>query len=242
LSALVLGTFTTFYVFSRLAMTDVPLVFFMMGSTYFFVLSEKSEKTSRYAVLSGVFFGLALMTKQIEALLIPLILISYLIATKVNVRFFFTKRFTLFWGVGLLVFSPWLIYMNMSFGLKFWQWYFVYTDVTRTVSPIEGHAAGFAYYFSYLVNKENLLWVILLPFATGLCAFNTFIKRLKEDTLILLWMAIVLLVFSFAQTKLYWYILPAIPAFAIAISSLLYQLSQKAKNFQLHKKILRSVR
>ncbi len=240
LSALVLGTFTTFYVFSRLAMTDIPLVFFMLGSIYFFVLSEKSENANRYAIFSGLFFGLALMTKQVEALLIPLILISYLVATKVNLRFFFTKRFTLFWTVGLLVFSPWLIYMNMSFGLKFWQWYFIYTDVTRTVSPVEGHSAGVFYYFSYLVNRENLLWVILLPFATGLCVFNAFIKRLKEDTLILLWMAIVLSVFTFAQTKLYWYILPVTPAFAIAISSLLYQLSKKAKKFQLNRKIQRS--
>ena len=221
-------------------MTDIPLVFFILGSIYFFILSEKSEKTNRYAILSGVFFGLALMTKQIEALLIPLILISYLIVTKISLRFFFTKRFTLFWGIGLLVFSPWLIYMNISFGLKFWQWYFVYTDVTRTVSPIEGHASSYLYYFNYLASKENLLWVILLPFAAGLCAYNSVIKRLKEETLILLWMVIVLLVFTFAQTKLYWYILPVTPAFAIAISNLLYQLAQKAKNFQLHKKIPRS--
>jgi 4-amino-4-deoxy-L-arabinose transferase-like glycosyltransferase len=53
------------------------------------------------------------------------------------------------------------------------------------------------------------------------------VKRLKEDTLIFLWMAIVLLVFTFAQTKIYWYILPAFPAFAIAIASLLYQLAEK---------------
>ena len=239
LSALVLGTFTTFYVFARLAMTDVPLVFFILGSIYFLLLSEKTENTNRYAALSGLFFGLALMTKQIEALLIPLIVFSYLVATKRSIRFLFTKRFTLFWGVGLLVFSPWIIYMNIHFGSEFWQWYFVYDDVTRTVSPVEGHVGGYLYYFSYLVNNENLLWVILLPFAVGLCAFNSVIKRLKEDTLILLWMSIVLVVFTFAQTKLYWYILPAFPAFAIAISSFLYQLSKKIQ--QLLKKIQLSV-
>ena len=227
MSALVLGTFTTFYVFARLAMTDIPLVFFILGSLYFFVLSEKTEKPYRYAALSGLFFGLALMTKQIEALLIPLIIFTYLIATHRSIRFLLTKHFTLFWGVGILVFSPWLIYMDVNFGLKFWQWFFLYADVTRTVSPIEGHAGGYLYYFSYLANNENLLWVILLPFAAALCAFNAVFKRLKEDTLILLWMVIVLAVFTFAQTKLYWYILPAFPAFAIAISSLLYQLSKK---------------
>jgi 4-amino-4-deoxy-L-arabinose transferase-like glycosyltransferase len=175
------------------------------------------------------------MTKQMVALLIPLIVFTYLIATRGSVRFLFTKRFTLFWGVGLLVFSPWLIYMYIHFGSQFWQGYFMYSAVTRTVSPLEGHVGGYLYYFSYLANKENLLWVILLPFAAALCVFNSVIKRLKEDTLILLWMAIVLLVFTFAQTKIYYYILPAFPAFAIAISSFLYQLSKKIQ--QLSKKI-----
>jgi len=221
-------------------MTDVPLVFFVLGSIYFFVLSEKSEKTTRYAALSGLFFGLALMTKQIEALLILLIIFAYLIATRKSIRFLFTKHFTLFWGIGLLVFSPWLIYMNARFGSQFWYWYFVYDDITRTVGTVESHVGSYLYYFSYLANNENLLWVILLPFSAGLCAFNAVIKRLKGDTMILLWMTIVLLVFTLAQTKLFWYILPAFPAFAIAISSFLYQLSKKI--FQLSKKIKLSAR
>ena len=227
LSALVLGTFTTFYVFARHAMTDVPLVFFILGSIYFLLLSENKEKTNRYAALSGLFLGLALMTKLIAALLIPLVIVIYLILTKRSIRFLFTKRFTLFWGVGLLIFSPWLIYMVICFGSEFFQWFFVYSGVMRTVSPLEGHVGGYLYYFSYLVNSENLFWIILLPFAAGLCAFNSVIKRLKSDTLILVWMIIVLAVFTFVQTKLEWYILPAYPAFAIAISSLLYQTLKK---------------
>jgi outer membrane protein assembly factor BamB len=227
LAALVLGTFTTFYVFARHAMTDVPFVFFILASIYFLILSEKTEKANRHAALSGLFFGLALMTKQIQALLIPLIIFAYLVLTKRSLRFLFTKPFKLFLGVGLLVFSPWLIYMTLRFGSTFWQLYFLYSGVTRTVSPIESHIGGYLYYFNYLINSENLLWVILLPFGAGLCAFNSFIKRSKEDTLILAWMSIVLVIFTFAQTKLYWYILPAFPAFAISISSFIYQLSKK---------------
>jgi len=227
LSAIVLGTFTTFYVFARHAMTDVPFVFFILASIYFLLLSEKREDANRYAALGGLFFGLAFMTKQIVALLIPLIVFSYFTAMGRGIRFLFTKRFILFLGVGLLVFSPWVIYMSIRFGHEFWQWFFVYDAIVRTASPLEGHVGDYLYYFSYLVNNENLFWVILLPFAAGLCAFNSIIKRLKEDFLILAWMSIVLVVFTFAQTKLEWYILPAFPAFAIAISSFLYQLSKK---------------
>ncbi|HLN89400.1 MAG TPA: glycosyltransferase family 39 protein, partial [Candidatus Binatia bacterium] len=227
LSSLVLGTFITYNIFARYAMTDVPLVFFLLASIYYFVLSERNENKKRYAALSGIFFGLALMTKQTAALLIPLIIVIYLILTEKSVRFLLTKRFALFLGLGILIFSPWIILMSVQFGSAFWQGYFGYGVFSRTVSPLEGHTEGYLFYFSYLATRENLLWVILLPFSVGLCAFNSIVKRLKGDTLILLWITIVLGVFTFAQTKIYWYILPAFPAFAIAISSFLYQISKK---------------
>ncbi|TFH25759.1 phospholipid carrier-dependent glycosyltransferase [Candidatus Bathyarchaeota archaeon] len=223
LSAFVLGTFTTFYVFARRAMTDVPFVFFIIASFYFLVLSEKTQKSNRYIALSGLFFGLALMTKQVGALLIPLIVIAYLTITSRSIRFMFTKRFALFWGVGLLIISPWLIYMATSFSSEFWQSYVIYSGFNRTFSPLEGHQGGYLFYFSYLANNEKL-WAILLPFAVGLCAFKAVVKKAKADTILILWIAIVFIVFTLAQTKLSWYILPAFPAFAISISSLLYQL------------------
>jgi len=236
LSALVLGSFATFYAFARLAMTDIALVFFILGSIYFFVLSEKTQHTNRYAALSGLFFGLALMTKQIEALLVLLILFAYILATRKSFKFLFTKHFTLFWGVGLLVFSPWLIYMDVRFGSQFWQWYFVYNGVSRSVGSLENHVGSYLFYFNYLAHNESPLLVVLLPFAALLCLVNAVWKRIKEDTLIFLWMAIVLLVFTVAQTKLEWYIIPVLPAFAIAISSLLYKLGKEA--YQLVKKTL----
>jgi 4-amino-4-deoxy-L-arabinose transferase-like glycosyltransferase len=227
MSAIVLGTFVTYWVFARYAMTDIPLTCFILASIYFFVLSEEKQDALRYAALSGLFFGLALMTKQIAALLIPLIIFAYLVATRKSLRFLLTKHFTLFWAVGLLLFSPWLIYMASRFGSQFWQSYFIYADLTRSASSVEGHLAGYLFYFKYLVYRENWLWVVLLPFAAGLCAFNAFAKHVRQDMLVFLWMVIVMLVFTLAQTKIYWYIMPVFPAFALAIASLIYQLAKK---------------
>ena len=139
-SAIVLGTFTTFYTFATHAMTDAPFVFFITGKHLLFYCKREKQKTQRIQLLSGFFFGFALMTKQLEALVIPLILFTYLLATKRSIRFLFTKQFTLFWGVALLIFAPWLIYMGITFGSQFWHYYFFYSAVTRTISPIEGHA------------------------------------------------------------------------------------------------------
>lgn len=227
LSAIILGSFTTFFAFATHAMLDVPLVFFMLSSIYFLVLSEKPERTNLYSALSGLFFGLALMTKQIAALLIPLIVIVYFVIINRSVRSLFTKRFGLFLGVGFLVVAPWLIYMNMMFGGQFWQCYFVYSDLTRALNSIEGHGHSFLYYFNYLATRENLIWVILLPFSVAFCALNLLFKRSRNDALILIWISIVLAVFTFAQTKIYYYILPAYPAFAIAIGSFVFELYKR---------------
>jgi outer membrane protein assembly factor BamB len=227
ISALVLGTFVTFYSFARHAMTDMPLVFFSLASIYFLLLSEKNKNSNRYVALSGLFFGFAFMTKQVQALLIPVIVFAYLATTQRSLKFLFTKRFTLFWGVALLVFAPWLIYMNNSFGTEFWHWFLVHSAINRSVVPLEGHIGSYLFYFRYLINNENLLWIIILPFAAGLCVYNAIIKHIKQDILLLEWIVIVFAILTFVQTKLYWYILPALPAFAIAIGNLLYLFFKK---------------
>src|SRR4030042_1500970 len=116
LSALVVGTFTPFYVFARHAMLDVSFVFFILASLYFLLLSEKTESANRYVALGGMFFGLAFMTKQVAAFLIPLIVFAYFTATGRGIKFLFTKRFALFWQVGVLIVAPWMIYMTLRFG------------------------------------------------------------------------------------------------------------------------------
>jgi 4-amino-4-deoxy-L-arabinose transferase-like glycosyltransferase len=224
-SAMILGTFTTFSLFARHAMTDVVFLFFILASIYFFVVSEQTQKINRYVVLSGLFFGLALLTKQVEALLIPLIVFAYLVVTRKSVRFLFTKHLRLS-GESVFCFCPVGCYMFLIFGSNFWNWFVVYCGLTRTISPIEGHSGSYLFYFNYLINNERL-WAIMLPFAAGLCVFKLVFKRSKADTLLIAWMGIALLVFTVAQTKLSWYILPALPAFALAISNLLYQLANK---------------
>jgi 4-amino-4-deoxy-L-arabinose transferase-like glycosyltransferase len=229
LSVLILGTFSTFYLFSTRAMTDVPLVCLILGSFYYFLLSKEKNASRWYAPLSGVLFGLAFLTKQTGALLIPAILVLYLVFSHRSFTPLFTKRFGLFFAAALLVVAPWLIYMTASYGFYFWDSYFLYSTFTRLTSPIEGHMHGYLYYFEYFASSEMLLWVVLLPFAVGLSVYFGF-KRSKPDILLITWIAVVLAVFTLAQTKIFYYILPAYPAFALAIASMLYRIGHLTKN------------
>ncbi len=218
LSVLVLGTFWTFFQFASRAMTDGPLIFFMIASIYFGLQAEENRSV-RLGALSGVFFGLALVTKQFEALLIPLILGVYLIAANRNIRFLFTKRFTAFLAVAAALFLPWVTYMAFRFS-EFMTWFLNYNNVSRFTTPIEGHDGGVLFYAQYLFTTE--VWAYLLPFAAALCLYNVAVKRSKSNLLVFVWVLVVLGVFTVAQTKLYWYVLPAMPAFAFAIANLLF--------------------
>jgi 4-amino-4-deoxy-L-arabinose transferase-like glycosyltransferase len=200
----------------------------MLASVFFLILSEEPEKGTRFALLGGLFFGLAIMTKQTTALLIPLIAGFYVVLSRRSLRALLSKRFALFLGVGILVIIPWLVYMVLQFGERFWFVYFTYNSVLRTLSPLEGHVGSYFFYFNYLVTSENLLWMIVLPFAVAFSMFNSVYKRRKGDILLVVWILVVLGVFTIAQTKLYWYILPAFPAFAIVTASFLYFLFEKA--------------
>ena len=177
--------------------------------------SEKSKKANWYAVLSGAFFGLALMTKQLQAFLLPLIVIVYFLVSKRSSRFLFTKRFALFIGVGFLIFVPWVIYMFSLFGILFGDYYFLYSWFVRAASAIEGHTGGPLFYLNYMITSENPIWVAALPFGIGLSVYFAVAKRSKSDLLLVVWLVVVLGLFSFAQTKLFWYILPVFPAFGI---------------------------
>ncbi|MGE5556372.1 MAG: PQQ-binding-like beta-propeller repeat protein [Methanocella sp.] len=230
LSVVVLATCVMFVTFATRYMTDVPLLFFMLASLYFLLLSKKSAPQAKnvlaYAGLGGVFFGLALMTKQTEALLIPAIAGLYLVLTAKSFKPLFTRRFLLFLTMALVVVAPYLIVMHVNFGSEFWGYYFTYSTFERVVNPIEGHQGDILFYFNYLATNENPLWMALLPFGLGLSAYWA-LKRSKSDALIVTWVAVVFAVFTVAQTKMPYYILPVYPAFAFAIGSLLYWMSRK---------------
>lgn len=230
LSVIVLSTFFSFYAFATHAMLDVPLIFFMLTSIFLFLLSEGSEKGKAFIILSGLAFGLALMTKQTNALLIPLILGFFVVLSRRSIRSLFSRRFAIFLGVGAFVVSPWLVYMVLQYGQSFLHVFLVYNNVARAVVPLEGHVGDVFFYFNFLVTRENPVWVALLPFAFAFSAFHAAGKRSKADMLLVVWIVLVLGLFTVAQTKLFWYILPAFPAFALVTASFLFSLFKRLRS------------
>ena len=140
-----------------------PVDLLHFGKHLLLCFKRRKRKLFRYAVLGGLFFGLALMTKQIAALLIPLIIFAYLACDQESLRFLFTKSFHAFlgrWGSAFFALAD-------LHGGPFRESVLAVVLHLRRRHPVswllEGHFAGYLFYFNYLLHNENWLWLALCP-------------------------------------------------------------------------------
>lgn len=218
ITTLSLTTTVSFILYSRMAMTDVLCTFFITLSLYAFYFSTESKKGKMYfwLVLSGIFSGLAVMTKGVVGL-IPLVIIGLfslylLFSNKSGLAILRNAFITIV--VSILVFLPWHLKMFQLFGDVFINNYLGYHVFERATEAIEDKGQPI-YWYLIVIKVSMRLWFISLLGAFPFVLYNIF-KR--GDTLassskkilifITLWSLTILAFFSLAQSKLVWYIIP----------------------------------
>ena len=217
ISAFVLITTTQFLYYARLGMLDVSIGFFITLSLYFYLLSWQKSKPV-YWILSGISFGMALMTKNIIGLLSPSIIFSfelYLLISK-NKKFNLgvLANYTFYVMSGLLVFMPWHIYIFQKFGSDFVQNYFGYHVLKRATFGIEDKGLPFFWYLTVL-KVSMRIWFIALLGALPYGFYKVFKEKSKSYMLLLIWAIIIFGLFSVSKSKLVWYIIPIYPVAAL---------------------------
>jgi len=127
--------------------------------------------------------------------------------------------FRAWFTVGLLtiiLILPWHIYQSVRFGNDFWQVYFIEHIVRRANQPIEYHFGGKLYYIKFLISEFSY-WLILPILGGFFWLFNQAKEKKVDDNFIFfsVWGGLVLGLFTFSKTKLFWYILPLYPVLAV---------------------------
>jgi 4-amino-4-deoxy-L-arabinose transferase-like glycosyltransferase len=210
LSMLVLASTQFFLKNATHAMTDVPFTFFFTLSVYFYL---KGRKNPRYLALAGLPLAAAVLTRSMVGFLALGIMLLHLV---------FTREYKLF-------LSPWLLF-GVVIALVFpCSWYF---------SQYRLHGAQFLLsHFQFVsgllhanyasparLPVSNYLLALLkyywpwLPFLVGGLIWQTraAIKEQERSAMLLLiWILVVIVPFSFAQTKMPRYMMPVLPAFSI---------------------------
>ncbi len=111
-SAVLLNSILIFSLGAVIATPDTPMIFFWVLSLYFFVRLILTQK-SKWWYLLGISTGLALLSKY-TAVFIIVSVFCYLILSKPNRRWFFTKEPYLASILALIVFSPVIIWNSQN--------------------------------------------------------------------------------------------------------------------------------
>lgn len=165
--------------------------------------------------LSCLFFSFAFLTKSWHAGCIGIFILTYLIISK---RIF---RFTVVnWMLCIVsAFGPillWVVARIVKDGTVFFKGMLEYDLLKRSSVALEGHAGGRDYYIEYLWNSKSFLILALLAaFAVPLL-----LDKEKKDIISVLGLSILipLAIFSFASTKLDWYVLCIFPPLILLAS------------------------
>jgi hypothetical protein len=241
-AALILLSTTHYLYYSRNGMLDISVTFFMLASLYFFykgihssrTLEEKLRSGKQHLtsleksiykyfnkiklqtilyILSGVFIGLAVMTKAVIGLLpfgaIVLYSLYVKFIKKENVNLL---RLVLIIISSLIVFMPWHLYSYLKHGQEFLDSYLIKHILGRGLSGL-GHEKPF-WWFLEVIKVSFRIWIF--PLMGGLILLPFIDKRKRKELVFLLINALMLLVFfSISKDKLQWYIIPIYPFIAL---------------------------
>lgn len=220
-AALVAATSMGMIVFSRGASFDIVVTMPITWAISFFIAWQlrPSERRSQL-LLAGfyIFMAVALLAKGLIGIVIPLGTVGafYLVRWKFPPR---SLLLSLIWGLPLAagVAAIWYGPVIARHGWLFIDEFFIQHHLARYVSNKYRHPQPFYFYFLILFPL-TLPWIPFL--VDGLLKVKHWFRaRAQEDNaarlLVLMWLLVPLIFFSFSGSKLPGYILPVVPAAAL---------------------------
>ena len=190
---------------------------------YFSILSVRRERALKWVVLTGLFTGLAFLSKWFPAFLVfPVWFVGYILSDKFNWKKLFAYGLVLLFSTSIVI-LPWILNVN-SYGD---------TILERVLlafgNSIQGHARPIYYYFHEILITFGELVYIPIIFGVYWAIKG---QRKQSLWLILAWIFIPLIIFTLGATKRYTYILISAPAFFIIIAYLFFYLQENYKHIR----------
>lgn len=180
-------------------------------AAYLAILSLRRKEVLKWTVLTGLITGVAFLTKWFPAFLVfPIWFTGFILSDE------FTLKKLFFYGSTLVLVScvfifPWILILN-SYGDNILERVLFAFGTT-----VQGHQQPFWYYF----NKAMVLFGELVFIPIFFAVYKAIKGTKKQELMILLvWILIPLILFSFGATKRYTYILISAPAYFIIIAYL----------------------
>lgn len=217
MSMAILGYFNLFLSRARSLNTDGMLLAAITWVSYL-------TYTSASPYIVGIVAGLAVMAKGISGLLTLIIALPFLYKKS---RSYILSTFSFL----LLTILPWHLYAYIKHGSEFVTPYLMEQVIVRATVPIEFHLESRWFYLEHLYSDLGLGVVLVATLGISLIIFNWTKNKKYTDALQLIWwIALPLVIFTLAKTRLPWYILPVYPAVALLVGYALTKISDSSRN------------
>ncbi len=197
-------------------------------------VAARSIAQKRQWVVTGVLAGIGFLAKGPVAWLPALLIVAAVWIVRKD-RAELVRRMAPV-KAGLLAFvllMPWICLLLAQHGFGFFYEFFVVNNFNRYASSMGNTQSGSGFYYMAVLLVGFFPWVFMLPKAIRL-TLKGGIRRVRRalqgddagralPVVAIVWALGYIVLFSFSQTKLAHYIVPAYPALAILVAAVLVQ-------------------
>jgi len=238
------GTFAAlmplgFYFFlargGRECSTDGPLLF--LTTLAMFALA-RARKQRRWLAVVAIGCGLAILSKG-AAGVIPIMVATVAILALPGFAALGWSGLCVVLAGTVIVAAPWFAYQALSNPTMFFSSFLGHETVQRAFSHLEGNTRASNYTLVTLYSEVQYLWPLLLPLAALFLSSRNGLRRTLSALdpsvhLWILWFAIAFGAACAVQTKLPWYIVPALIPVAMLGGTLLGEAFQQEGPLRRH--------
>lgn len=223
-SAVVLATSILYYALSRIILLDLVLTVFMTSGLLSFFAGIKEDRglaRRKWLALSAISLALAVLTKGLVGLLIPLGIMAVWITLFNKWRLlrplYLPTNLLLFLALAL----PWHILVSLK-NPDFLDFYFIHEQFERYFTTIHRRHQPF-WFFIPITIFGFLPWTLFLPRALKDTIPKTFRdwKIYDFESFLIVWILFIFIFFSCSNSILIPYILPIFPPMALIVGRFL---------------------
>jgi 4-amino-4-deoxy-L-arabinose transferase-like glycosyltransferase len=214
LAAVGLAAGPRLFMFSRRILVDMAVTGLMTLTLLFFALSEQYPGRRRlFLVLMYLSVGLGVLAKGPVAAAFPFLVFLAYFAVNRELHRLREMMIPVGTAIALAVAAPWYVLLYLQHGWTYISEFFIGENFGRYMETVGVQSRGPLFYLP-IVFSDALPWSLCLPAV----AAAWWRERQRADThhrirtLLFLWIAIIVVVFSFSQTKQDLYIFPIVAA------------------------------
>ncbi len=229
-SAIIFLTMLEVGLLAHAAILDAVLNFFIAAALLYYLLWRRF-KIERDALIAAVMMGAAVSIKGPVGVVVPLLVIAL---DRLLAKDFLATCRALPWlpcvGLFLLAATPWYLMILWQQGSQFLYEFLVVHNLGRAMNPMQGHGGKWHYYLVvFMVSVLPWLgWFIWSQWRFWSVRDEQGAPLWQLSRFVLLWIVVVVVLFSFVQTKLPHYISCIYPGAALLLAAMLLRAGETA--------------